>query len=305
MNLKYARYRLSRRMTFRGLPISVETDKGEKRHWHDPHEHKSGTTLMKHPYGYIRRTEGVDGDHVDVYVGPNEDAKNVYVVHQMKAPDFKKFDEDKCMLGFDSLEEAKRAYLAHYDKPGFLGSVTTMPFEAFKEKVMKTFDHPKKIAAIKTALNLQQAIRLEKLLGREEAAALFHEVSRQSGELGKSVIRSNPQTLHITAQGIKRMPLASPQTKLGLLRGVHRVATGVERLLPSAGVTGEAVARRAGLTAAEAAGPAAGRMDVMVPSMAPRQSFNAADVMSRVRQQGGEAALRDLGVAPQGPWGGG
>lgn len=226
MNLKLARYRLSRRMTFRGLQISVETDKGEKRHWYDPHEHKSGTTLMKHPYGYIRRTEGTDGDHVDVYVGPNEGAKNVYLVNQMKAPDFKRFDEQKCMLGFDTLEEAKKAYLAHYNKAGFLGSVTVMPFEEFKEKVMKTFDYPKKIAAAtKTALNLQQALKLEGLLGREEAASLFHEISRQSGELGKSAIRTNPQTLQITAQGVKRMPLTAAtlqQTKLGIMERVRQ-----------------------------------------------------------------------------------
>lgn len=218
-------HRLSRRMTFRGLQISVETDKGEKRHWHDPHEHKSGTTLMKHPYGYIRRTEGVDGDHVDVYVGPNEDAKNVYVVHQMKAPDFKKFDEDKCMLGFDNLEEAKKAYLAHYDKPGFLGSITTMPFEEFKEKVMKTYDHPKKIA---------------------EAVALV---------------------------------------KQGLMRGIHRVPSAVERILPQAGKT----VTQAGATAGQTtAGPAAGRM------------FD--DIMQEARRRGSTQAAQNLGLL-QGPWG--
>ena len=169
MNLKTARYRLSRRMTFRGLQISVETDKGEKRHWYDSHNKEHGTTTMKHAYGYIRRTEGVDGDHVDVYVGPNEDAKNVYVVHQMKAPDFKKFDEDKCMLGFNTLEEAKKAYLAHYNKLGFLGSVTTMPFEEFKEKVMKTYDHPKKIAEVVTLIKQGRLglVRARKLVALE------------------------------------------------------------------------------------------------------------------------------------------
>jgi len=301
MNLKVARYRLSRRMTFQGLQISIETDKGEKRHWYDPHEHKSGTTLMKFPYGYIRRTEGVDGDHVDVYIGPNEEAKNVYVVHQMKAPDFKKFDEDKCMLGFDTLEDAKKAYLAHYNDTRFLGSITIMPFEEFKDKVMKTFDHPKKLAA----LDARQALRLGKLLGHDSTASLFQDIARQSGELGRGAIRSNPQTLQITAQGVKRLPLTPSPMKLGFLRGIHRALAGAERLLPSAGVTGEAVAQRAGLSAAQAAGPAAGRMHAMVPSMAPRPSFNTADVMNRVRQQGGEQALRDLGATPQGPWGGG
>ena len=86
-------HRLSRRLTFRGLDISIETDKGELRHWFDPHANKSGTTKMTLPYGYIRRTEGVDGDHVDCFVGPDEQAKNVYVVHQMKAPDFKVYDD--------------------------------------------------------------------------------------------------------------------------------------------------------------------------------------------------------------------
>ena len=146
MNLKFARRQLSRRLTFRGLPISVETDKGELRHWFDPHENKRGTTKMRVPYGYIRRTEGVDGDHVDCYVGPNTRAPNVYVVHQMKAPDFKVYDEDKCMLGFMSADAAKSAYLAHYNKPGFFGSMTTMPFEEFEKKVKATFETPKKIA---------------------------------------------------------------------------------------------------------------------------------------------------------------
>lgn len=146
--MKMARYALARRMTFRGLNISIETDKGEKRHWYDPHNKEKGTTTMKHPYGYIRRTKGVDGDHVDVYVGPNEQAKNVYIIHQMKAPEFKQYDEDKCMLGFDSADAAKKAYLAHYNKPGFFGSMTTMSFDDFKKKVLKSFElkQPHKIA---------------------------------------------------------------------------------------------------------------------------------------------------------------
>lgn len=137
---------LSRRITFRGLNISIETDKGELRHWHDPHSGEKGSTKMIYPYGYIRRTEGVDGDHVDVYVGPNEDAKNVYVVHQMKAPDFKKYDEDKCMLGFDNADAAKKAYLAHFNDNRFFGSMSVMPFEEFKNKALATFEEPKKIA---------------------------------------------------------------------------------------------------------------------------------------------------------------
>ena len=151
-HLKTAKaHKLSRRMKFRGLDVSIETDKGELRHWYDPHKKESGTTKMTHPYGYIRRTKGVDGDHVDVYVGPNEDAKNVYVVHQMTAPDFKKFDEDKCFLGFDNAADAKAAYLKNFDDPRFFGSMTTMPWAEFEDKVRATFEQPKKIAAVKVA----------------------------------------------------------------------------------------------------------------------------------------------------------
>jgi hypothetical protein len=146
--MKMARYKLSRRMTFRDFNISIETDKGELRHWYDPHNKEKGTTKMTHPYGYIRRTKGVDGDHVDVYVGPNEQAKNVYIVHQMKAPEFKAYDEDKCMLGFDSAEAAKAAYLKNFNDNRFFGSMTTMPYDDFKKKVLKSFDlkRPHKIA---------------------------------------------------------------------------------------------------------------------------------------------------------------
>jgi hypothetical protein len=64
---------------------------------------------MKCPYGYIRRTEGADEEHIDCFVGPVEDAENVYVVH-IKDPKTDKYDEDKVMLGFNSKEEAEKAF---------------------------------------------------------------------------------------------------------------------------------------------------------------------------------------------------
>ncbi|HET7674772.1 MAG TPA: hypothetical protein VFL54_04555, partial [Gammaproteobacteria bacterium] len=95
-----------------------------------------------------RRTEGVDGDHVDVYIGPNEDAENVYIVHQRQAGNWKEYDEDKCMLGFATLADAKRAYLRQYDDPRFLGPVTVMPFKDFKDKALATFEKPAMIKAL-------------------------------------------------------------------------------------------------------------------------------------------------------------
>lgn len=214
MNLKLAKHCLARRMTFRGLPISIETDKGELRHWFDVHENKSGTTKMTWPYGYIRRTEGVDGDHVDCYVGPNERAKNVYIVHQMKAPEFKVYDEDKCMLGFLSAKDAKEAYLAHYNKPGFFGSMTIMPFEEFEKKVKATFEEPKKLAGVimpRKYANLAKAIA-----GKPDVALLQQILTRPSPalrgtlEIGAKGKRFIPEVEDISLETLRRQALRRP-----------------------------------------------------------------------------------------------
>ena len=136
--LRKAARALHGRIDFNGLPISVENRMGSIRQWYDPHNGESGMTRMRRPYGYIKGTLGTDGDQYDVYVGPYRDAKFVYIVSQMKAPDFSKPDEEKALLGFRTLAEAKAFYLAHYNDPRFLGKITPMPFEEFKDKVMKT-----------------------------------------------------------------------------------------------------------------------------------------------------------------------
>jgi hypothetical protein len=123
-------------MDFKGLPISIENGKSSCRQWYNPDVGNYGITRMDNPYGYIRGTLGVDGDAVDVYVGPDRDALMVYIIHQTKAPDFTEYDEDKCMLGFPSADAAKEAYLKHYNDPRFLGPITAMTFDEFKEKLV-------------------------------------------------------------------------------------------------------------------------------------------------------------------------
>ncbi|BBL75434.1 hypothetical protein [Methylomagnum ishizawai] len=134
---------------FRGLDISIENPAGSTRSGTDPDGH-GWSIKMKHDYGYIRGSLGVapDGDHVDVYVGPDEDAESVYIVHQRKAGHWKDWDEDKCMIGFPDKESAVAAYLAHYDDPRFLGPVTTLSFAGFKDKVLGHAGKPKMIKSI-------------------------------------------------------------------------------------------------------------------------------------------------------------
>jgi hypothetical protein len=131
---------LARRMKFQGLDVSIETDKGQYRHWEDPHSGESGSTKMQYPYGYVRMTVGADGDHHDIFVGPNEASDKVFVIDQMKKPDFTEFDEHKTMLGFDTAKEAKAAYLAHYSSPKFFGGMKELTMQQFKdEHVSKNF----------------------------------------------------------------------------------------------------------------------------------------------------------------------
>lgn len=134
-------YALQGRTTFQGLKISIEQRKGAVRKWKDESTGEEGSTKMLHPYGYIRMSEGTDGDHVDVYLGPNEDATHAYIVNQMRKPKKEKkvwsqFDEQKVMLGFRNATEAKNAYLAQYSDSRFFGSMKKMPMSEFKTKVL-------------------------------------------------------------------------------------------------------------------------------------------------------------------------
>lgn len=128
-----AAHALSRRCKWHGLDISIETDKGETRSGTDP-DGNTWTTTMAYPYGYLRRTRGVDGDHLDCYLGPDEDAAYVYVIHQID-PTSGKYDEDKVMLDFSNEDAAKRAFLRHYDTPAFYGSMTRIHAAEFAQLV--------------------------------------------------------------------------------------------------------------------------------------------------------------------------
>ena len=136
-----------RQIDWNGLVISIENEAGSIRRGTNSYG-KPWETRMLYPYGYIRSTMGVDGDHVDCFLGPNMDAPIVYVIHQRKHGAWSQYDEDKCMIGFDSEDEAKSAFLACYDDPRFLGPITVMSVDEFREKVLATKDKPQMVKAI-------------------------------------------------------------------------------------------------------------------------------------------------------------
>lgn len=96
--------------------VTIENPKGSERSGTDANG-KKWSVKMNNTYGYIRGTEGVDGDHIDAFLAEDMDkwdGKYVFVVDQYN-PDGT-FDEHKVMLGFNSMEEARSAYLSNYEK---------------------------------------------------------------------------------------------------------------------------------------------------------------------------------------------
>lgn len=131
-------FRIRGRVDFQGMSIAIENPAGTVRRWTD-RMGREGTTDMKWAYGYIEGTRGADGDEYDVFVGPDPASPFVWVIHQQRE-DAEEWDEDKAMLGFREAHQAIEAYLEHYDDPSFLGSVSMVPIEEFKEKVFATVE---------------------------------------------------------------------------------------------------------------------------------------------------------------------
>lgn len=129
----FSGYKLQGRTECHGMKISIENKKGSYRKGTDSDGHE-WKMFMNFDYGYIRETTGKDKDHLDCYIGPNKESDLVYIVHQLD-PMNGNYDEDKVMLAFSSKDEATRGYLKQYDRPGFLGPITTMRIEDFKKKI--------------------------------------------------------------------------------------------------------------------------------------------------------------------------
>ncbi len=131
-----------------GMDISIENPAGSIRSGKD----KDGETWqveMKAHYGYIKGTEGKDGDHIDIFIEsgtPEDFAGPVYVVNQMRPIELvvqplggggstsiktsdMEFDEHKAVMGpsIATEEAAKALYLSNYS-PGWQGAGTIARF---------------------------------------------------------------------------------------------------------------------------------------------------------------------------------
>ena len=132
-----------------GMEISIEQPKGSIRRGTDAKGNK-WESEMHNTYGYIRGTQSVDGDHIDVFLSDAPLHGMVYVIDQVN-PETGEFDEHKVMYGFESEDAARKAYLSNYEK-GWkgLGAITEVSREDFKEWVQGSKRKTKPFAEYKS-----------------------------------------------------------------------------------------------------------------------------------------------------------
>ena len=125
---------------FGGYNYTIENPQGSYRSGVDENG-KKWKQKMNNTYGYILGTKGKDGDHLDMFINDKADLDswngNVYVVDQV-LPDGT-FDEHKVMYGFESEEDARKAYLSNYEQ-GWqgLGNITGVSKEDFDRWLEKS-----------------------------------------------------------------------------------------------------------------------------------------------------------------------
>ena len=120
-------------VSIQGLSIAIENPKGSTRSGVDA-DGNEWSTEMQDTYGYIENTAGADTDDIDVFVGEHPLSDKVFIVDQVKEDG--SFDEHKVMLGYESSEDAREAYLRNYED-GWqgLGSITQIGIEDFRRWV--------------------------------------------------------------------------------------------------------------------------------------------------------------------------
>ncbi len=138
--------------------VTIENPKGSVRSGVDAQGNR-WQNEMHNTYGYIRGTEGVDGDHIDVFLSDNIDVWNgarVFIIDQYN-PDGT-FDEHKVMLGFNDEEEAEAAYLSNYDDEWASGrriDGSSVFLEDFEKWINSSHRKTKPFAEYKSVKNVE------------------------------------------------------------------------------------------------------------------------------------------------------
>lgn len=145
-----------------GMDISIENPAGSSRRPEWP-------PLTAH-YGYVRGTEGNDGDHIDVFIKPGTplDYKGpVFVINQQSKNG--SFDEHKAVIGVNTEKEARELYASNYSKVPGIHSVAHFPtVDSFREWAKST-RAPKEVAKSGEQSITEEADQLQQRVTAEKA----------------------------------------------------------------------------------------------------------------------------------------
>lgn len=137
-------------LNYHGMEFLYENTPGTVRSGKSP-DGKPWRTVMQHNYGFIDKTEAVDGDEIDVYFPPSGPpdgvplTNKIFAIHQRRPWDGK-YDEDKLMVGYKDRQHAVESYKKHYDTPSkFLGPITEWTAEELKKVLDKSKGKPGKL----------------------------------------------------------------------------------------------------------------------------------------------------------------
>lgn len=152
-----------------GMNITIEQPKGSIRRGKDA-SGKEWESEMHNTYGYIRGTEGVDGDHIDIFLSDNPNEGNVFVVDQVNKDG--SFDEHKVMYGFADKESARQAYLSNYED-GWqgLGNITEVSKEEFKKWIDSSKRKTKPFAEYKGIIKSNKGVSSAVAMSEDEYLA--------------------------------------------------------------------------------------------------------------------------------------
>ena len=170
-----------------GLDITIEQPKGSIRRGTDANG-KQWESEMHNTYGYIRGTESVDGDHIDIFLSDNPAEGKVFVVDQVNKDG--SFDEHKVMYGFSDMESAKRAYLSNYEE-GWqgLGNITEVSKENFKAWIDSSKRKTKPFAEY-TSVKTQGDVQTKKPT-EENAAPANTQTEENNAHNSEEIIRKD------------------------------------------------------------------------------------------------------------------
>lgn len=188
-----------------GMDITIEQPKGSVRRGKDVNG-KEWETEMHNTYGYIRGTESVDGDHIDISLSDTPETGNVFVIDQVNKDG--SFDEHKVMYGFSDMESAKKAYLSNYED-GWqgLGNITEVSKEEFKKWIDSSKRKTKSFAEY-SSVKTEGDVRVEHPIEssertKPETAELQHSTETLSNDIEAKRLATDTTLSALNKAGIE------------------------------------------------------------------------------------------------------